>query len=190
MNEESKRIVEALRHVGYGLAQGDTNCSKCPMQEIPIGELECGSDCPTTMMNLAADLIEKLSAQLVNQATEYSRALKITTEQRDMLLGTQDKLAALLSYVTGGRFSKTSYSIDEMERLVDDYQQSECAKCDEFEQVKAERDRYWQYIRGMGCDTCGGDCERCEVTPDGAWSGWTWNGAKMDAGDNANAQPD
>lgn len=31
----------------------------------------------------AADLIEKLSAQLVNQATEYSQALKITTEQRD-----------------------------------------------------------------------------------------------------------
>lgn len=31
----------------------------------------------------AADLIEKLSAQLVNQANEYSTALKITTEQRD-----------------------------------------------------------------------------------------------------------
>lgn len=32
---------------------------------------------------VAGDLIEKLSAQLVNQATEYSTALKITTEQCD-----------------------------------------------------------------------------------------------------------
>ena len=98
------------------------------------------------LMLLAADLIEKLSAQLVNQATEYSQALKNTTEQRDMLMGTQDKLAALLSYVTGGRFSKTSYSIDEMERFVDDYQQSECAKCDELERVKVEHDAVPQWI--------------------------------------------
>ena len=40
----------------------------------------CGSE-----RHAAADMIEKLSAQLVNQATEYSRALKITTEQRDAL---------------------------------------------------------------------------------------------------------
>lgn len=46
----------------------------------------------------------------------------------------------------------------------------------ELAQVKAERDRYWQYIKDLGCDTCGGDCDRCEVTPDGAWSGWVWDG--------------
>ena len=27
----------------------------------------------------------------------------------------------------------------------------------ELAQVKAERDRYWQYIKGLGCDTCCGD---------------------------------
>lgn len=62
--EESNRIAEALRHVGRGLAQGDTNCSNCPMQEIPIGELECGSECPTTLMMLAADLIEQLEKKV------------------------------------------------------------------------------------------------------------------------------
>lgn len=157
MTDEQKRIVQDMREwyeVFRKRGKGGERSVKAFME--------------------AADLIEKLSAQLVNQATEYSRALKIATEQRDRLLGTQDKLAALLSYVTGGRFSKTSYSIDEMERFVDDYQQSECAKCDEFEQVKAERDRYWQYIKDLGCDSCGGDCDRCEVGLDGVWSGWVW----------------
>ena len=145
-------------------------CERCP--------LENDYHDPDELMADALALIEELSAQLVNQATEYGQALKITTEQRDMLLETQDKLAKLLSYVTGGRFSKTSYSIDGMERFVDDYQQSECAKCDELAQVKAERDRYWQYIKSLGCDTCGGDCDRCEVTLDRVWTGWKWNGNK------------
>lgn len=48
----------------------------------------------------------------------------------------------------------------------------------ELEQVKAERDRYWQYIKGLGCDTCGGDCDRCEVGLDRVWSGWVWDGEK------------
>lgn len=48
----------------------------------------------------------------------------------------------------------------------------------ELEQVKAERDRYWQYIKGLGCDTCGGDCDRCEVGLDRVWSGWVWAGEK------------
>ena len=83
MNDEAKRIAEALRHVGTSLTNDTLNCGACPMQDIPVAEMDCGSKCPETLMHLAADLIEKLSAQLVNQATEYSAALKITTEQRD-----------------------------------------------------------------------------------------------------------
>ena len=48
----------------------------------------------------------------------------------------------------------------------------------ELAQVKAERDRYWQYIKSLGCDTCGGDCDRCEVTLDRVWTGWEWDGEK------------
>jgi hypothetical protein len=45
---------------------------------------------------------------------------------------------------------------------------------EEMEKIKAERDRYWQYIKDLGCDSCGGDCDRCEVGLDGVWSGWVW----------------
>lgn len=83
MTDEAKRVVEALRHVGTSLTNDTLNCGACPMQDIPVAELDCGSKCPETLMHLAAELIEKLSAQLVNQATEYSQALKNTTEQRD-----------------------------------------------------------------------------------------------------------
>jgi hypothetical protein len=53
-----------------------------------------------------------------------------------------------------------------------------------LEQVKAERDRYWQYIKGLGCDTCGGDCDRCEVTLDRVWTGWEWAGEKEEKRDH------
>lgn len=33
------------------------------------------------------------------------------------------KLECLLSHATGGRYSKSSYSINDMERMVDDYTQ-------------------------------------------------------------------
>ena len=41
----------------------------------------------------------------------------------------------------------------------------------ELEQVKAERDRYWNWIKAMGCETCSGDCGECDGT-----SGWVWSG--------------
>lgn len=67
MTDEAKKLVEALRE--------DAEWAHANEWETPI----------TLGDHLveAADLIEKLIAQLVNQATEYGRALKITTEQRD-----------------------------------------------------------------------------------------------------------
>lgn len=41
----------------------------------------------------------------------------------------------------------------------------------ELEEVKRERDRYWAFIRDMGCESCSGDCDKCV---DG--SAWTWSG--------------
>lgn len=41
----------------------------------------------------------------------------------------------------------------------------------ELAQVKAERDRYWNWIKAMGCETCSGDCGNCDGT-----SGWLWSG--------------
>lgn len=39
------------------------------------------------------------------------------------------------------------------------------------ETYKRERDRYWNWIKGMGCETCSGDCGKCDGT-----SSWTWSG--------------
>lgn len=72
----------------------------------------------------AADCIEELATSL--------NALEIKLEE------CQGKLSELLCYMTGGRFSKTTYSIEEMKRFVDDYQQEMCEKCDEVLELKTE----------------------------------------------------
>lgn len=41
----------------------------------------------------------------------------------------------------------------------------------QLEAVKAERDRYWDWIKAMGCETCSGDCVKCD-----GQSGWVWSG--------------
>lgn len=43
----------------------------------------------------------------------------------------------------------------------------------QLEAVKAERDRYWDWIKAMGCETCSGDCAKCDGV-----SGWKWSGEK------------
>jgi len=73
-------------------------------------------------MNEAANCIEKLMCSL--------GTLEIKLEE------CQEKLSELLCYMTGGRFSKTTYSIEEMKIFVDDYQQGMCAKCDEVLELK------------------------------------------------------
>ena len=88
-------------------------CGECPNGFNDKGVPNCHS------MNAIADLIESLSAEL---------------EQ------TENKLSELLYYVTGGRFSKTDYSTDDMRRFVDDYNQSVCSECEELEEIKQERD--------------------------------------------------
>lgn len=47
----------------------------------------------------------------------------------------------------------------------------------ELERVKRERDRYWKFIEDMACDSCCGDCDKCEVEGNDL-TGWEWSGAK------------
>ena len=104
----------------------------------------------------AADLIESLSKQLDDQTVVIDRIYEqCKTLQNDLkelgfdsiadmyaqLEQTENKLSELLSYATGGRFSNADYSIDDMRRFVDDYNQSECNECDQLEYVNNERDR-------------------------------------------------
>ena len=115
MTEEAKVCMEILlkaAHIGSSF-----DCHDCPAYAAcPTGTAGWNNEC---IFDTAADLIESLSAEL---------------EQ------TQNKLSELLYYVTGGRFSKTDYSTDDMRRFVDDYNQSTCSECEELEEIKQERD--------------------------------------------------
>ena len=46
---------------------------------------------------------------------------------------------------------------------------------EDYDKMRRERDRYWQYIKGMECESCSGDCDKCTVTKDG-FTGWEWSG--------------
>lgn len=50
----------------------------------------------------------------------------------------EDKLSKLLYCVTGGRFSKTTYTADEMQRFAEDYQQDQCGRCEEVGEAQAD----------------------------------------------------
>lgn len=47
-----------------------------------------------------------------------------------------------------------------------------------LETATQERDRYWSWIREMGCETCSGDCAKCDEG-----EGWVWSGENQEAGD-------
>ena len=49
---------------------------------------------------------------------------------------------------------------------------------EEMHRLRAERDRYWEYIKSRVCDTCGGDCSECHVGEDGNLTRWEWDGDK------------
>lgn len=118
----------------------------------------------------AADLIETLSAQL---------------EQ------TENKLSELLYYVTGGRYSKTGYSTDDMRRFVDDYNQSTCNECDQLEYVTRGRDAairdfteamkfadscmFCKYLSGNDDEI---DCNKPKIIP--AENCWQWRGVEVE----------
>lgn len=128
------------------------------------------------MINEARVLARKLRS-----AYGYSPALNMAAAQYMEKLAAEleeaeNKLGNLLYHVTGGRFSKINYTVEEMKRLVDDYQQGECAKCEELEQIKRERDAAiadlkeadridCEHCRWYGlCQPAEGediDCEKC-----------------------------
>lgn len=158
-----------------GLRCCAANKNVCAAVECPLFEL-----CQANKINpllVAAEMMEALKAQ--KEAAENG------------LADLEAKLAELLCHVTGGRFSKAAYSIEEMKRFADDFRQEECEKCEEMEQVKRERDAAvadvkslcaTNYFSGDYCAYCkhresDGQCFH-ECTPwSGKW-GWEWRGAQ------------
>lgn len=127
MTEKAKAAAEALRM----LAECNGNpCGECVQAEYE-GRIAC-SDLSKTLFSIAA-LLEEMAAEL------------------EMA---ENKLSELLYYVTGGRYSKTDYSTDDMRRFVDDYLQSVCNECDDLEAVKLERDAAIKALTLWPCFTC------------------------------------
>lgn len=127
---------------------------------------------------MAAEVMEIIKAE-IDSLLENERA--------DL----EAKLAELLCHVTGGRFSKTTYSIEEMKRFADDFRQEECEKCEELEQVKRERDAAVEDLKAVvihetmgACETCkhntGEECDfelSATVCAQNDRVGWEWRGA-------------
>ena len=130
-------------------------CGECPSGKDENGIPNCHS------MFAIADLIERL-------CSERDRA--------------EVKLSELLSHVTGGRFSKPTYSIAEMKIFIEDYQQSECDVCDDVAQLVRERDAAVRDLRRKhyGCDTCkhfsGIRCAQPVELREHSFTCWEWRG--------------
>lgn len=114
--------------------------------ERMIAGLRCCAANKNVCAAVECPLFELCQANKINPllvAAEMMEALKVQKEAAENgLADLEAKLAELLCRVTGGRFSKTTYSIEEMKRFADDFLQEECEKCEEMEQVKRERDEW------------------------------------------------
>ena len=150
MTEKANTCTEILRKAARF---GVMDCQLCPAYSVcPTGTAGWNNEC---MLETAADLIESLMGELER---------------------TENNLSELLYYVTGGRYSRSDYSTDDMRRFVDDYNQCTCSECDELEQVKRERDACLNGLRGV-CATCK-HADYCLINPLPHCNNWQWRGVK------------
>ena len=94
------------------------------------------------------------------------------------------RFSSFLMEMTGGRMSKTNYTVQAMVSEANDYQQQELDEIEgELEKVKAERDAMAAALKkAHGCDGCAHrncdfDKDPCvSCLKDGNYSKWTWKG--------------
>jgi len=147
--------------------------------------------CDASFMKNEANAIGSKASNVLRSALEImitiSKTWADTEADRNAL---EAKLSELLCHVTGGRFSKSTYSISDMKRFADDYQQEECEKCEELAQVKRERDAAVEQLRGK-CFACAkakrveigaGNMYTCEELKIGGYRSacpeWEWRGVQ------------
>lgn len=174
--------------------------------ERMIAGLRCCAENKNVCVADECPLFEMCQANKVNPLGIAAEMLAALFQQRNEAESDLDaleaKLSELLSHVTGGRFSKSTYSIADMKRFADDYQQSECEKCEELEQAKRERDAAVEDIEESApCFACkhfkrnGGNCGGghacCENAYIAALEGrmykgpwWEWRGVQEVAEDD------
>lgn len=159
--------------------------------ERMIAGLRCCAESKNVCVADECPLFEMCQAYRVNPMAMAAEMLQALVQQRNEAENDRDALEAklneLLSHVTGGRFSKSAYSIADMKRFADDYQQSECEKCEELAQVKRERDAAVEDMRAIctlfeACWCCkhrgeddepSNDCMDCNKA-----CNWEWRGVQ------------
>ena len=88
------------------------------------GNMTCSNpDCKAVSPTHYGYEVTELADRITNAAEDIIM-------EANAIAALEEKLGGLLSYVTGGRFSKTSYSLAEMKSFADDWRKVECAECD------------------------------------------------------------
>ena len=77
---------------------------------------------------------------------EINKAADCLEEVVEELEVMESKLSELLCYITGGRFSKTGYDINDMKRFVDDYLQDTCNNCNDIKELQEELESVKGYM--------------------------------------------
>ena len=121
------------------------NCGDCPYY--------CNAeDCPDPLMNDALDLINRQKAEIERLNKNYEELIY--------------KIEYLLCHATGNKFSKYTYTTQEMISFVDDYIQDCCDEAVEeakeavkSEAIKEFAERVKKELRLD--DDCSYDCENC-----------------------------
>ena len=144
---KTEKITLALEHCTC--ESGSADCHGCPYDHH--------KQCVTAMLK---DIQVLIAAN--EQAIEAAKnLLELRTRERDQayldITALETQLGELLSYATDGRYSKTTYSLSDMKRCIDESREIECEKCDELERIKQERDAAVKDMRkaqAMACYIC------------------------------------
>lgn len=107
----------------------------------------------------------------------------MTDEQKDIAQHMREWYEVFRRHGKGDEWSVKAFleAADLIEHLssVAEKSSAKAALCEkvmeDYDKMRRERDRYWEYIKGMECESCSGDCDKCTVTKDG-FTGWEWSG--------------
>lgn len=194
MTEEARKIVETIKEAFETLAAMELPAEeqRCEINRdnamTLIAELEQvpGQEKVVKEFNYTLEVAERLQKDFESHAgsvdflcAQVRHAVNIIKRLSAQLEQAENKLSELLSHATGGRFSKPDYSIDDMCRFVDDYNQSTCEKCDELAQVTRERDAAICDINMLcQCDVCTRMCKYDKPNPYCKCVDFEWRGAE------------
>lgn len=135
-------------------------------------------------------LYKELNGDITCRARDFDKVFPALYAYEELEMTPEDieqtmlRFSSFLMEMTGGRMSKTNYTVQAMVAEANDYQQQELDEIEaELEKVKRERDAMAAALKKIhGCDgcahcTCGFDEEPCvSCLKGGNYSKWTWKG--------------